>query len=102
MLGVTQLSQPGFSYQRHTIRSLVRHQHYDGRNNFHDIAMIELQEPVNCSDYIQPACLPDKRVRISALTQCYISGWGITDVKSESPKIRPPPQEQRGRAPAQW
>ena len=43
----------------------------------YDIALIELDEPVTFSKYIQPACLgeyePKEDVKV------FISGWGITE-----------------------
>ncbi|OXB51828.1 hypothetical protein ASZ78_013746, partial [Callipepla squamata] len=43
-----------------------------------DIALLELDGPVWCSDYIQLACVPDTSLRVAELTECYVSGWGVT------------------------
>uniref|UniRef100_A0A6J0SJM4 Acrosin n=1 Tax=Pogona vitticeps TaxID=103695 RepID=A0A6J0SJM4_9SAUR len=48
-----------------------------------DVALIEMDEPVFCTDYVQPACLPDDSVDVSALTYCYVSGWGTMDVPTQ-------------------
>uniref|UniRef100_A0A8D0E5X2 Acrosin n=1 Tax=Salvator merianae TaxID=96440 RepID=A0A8D0E5X2_SALMN len=76
VIGITQISQPGPDTQERSIKNLVQHEQYVQRTHYNDIALMELNEPVNCTDYIQPACLPDTNVVISALTHCYISGWG--------------------------
>ncbi|XP_015276412.1 PREDICTED: acrosin [Gekko japonicus] len=80
VIGATQLSQPGPEVQERTIKNLVEHQLYQSRRSFNDVALMELSAPVNCTDYVQPACLPDEDVDLSALTHCYVSGWGVTDV----------------------
>ncbi|XP_062990545.1 acrosin-like [Elgaria multicarinata webbii] len=80
VIGATQLSQQGPDAQERTIKNLVEHEHYNRHNHLNDIALMELSHPVNCSDYIQPACLPSKEVEVSSLTHCYVSGWGVTDL----------------------
>ncbi|XP_039189335.1 acrosin-like [Crotalus tigris] len=80
VFGAAQLSRPGPDVQERTIKNLVEHQQYRRSTHFNDVALMELSHPVNCSDYIQPACLPDMEVEISSLTRCYISGWGVTNV----------------------
>uniref|UniRef100_A0A8C5SC79 Acrosin n=1 Tax=Laticauda laticaudata TaxID=8630 RepID=A0A8C5SC79_LATLA len=86
VFGAAQLSRPGPDAQERTIKNLVEHQQYRSSTYFNDVALMELSHPINCSDYIQPACLPDMNVEISSLTHCYVSGWGVTDVSSESSK----------------
>ncbi|XP_061496239.1 acrosin-like [Rhineura floridana] len=80
VLGAAQLSQPSPDVQERTIKDLVVHPQYVQRINLNDIALMELSEPVNCTDYIQPACLPDVNLAVSSLTHCFVSGWGVTDV----------------------
>ncbi|XP_077196671.1 acrosin-like isoform X2 [Paroedura picta] len=80
IIGATQLSQPGDFVQERTIKNLVEHELYSRRRSLNDIALMELSAPVNCSDYIQPACLPDEDVDVSSLTHCYVSGWGVMDM----------------------
>ncbi|KAM6033126.1 LOW QUALITY PROTEIN: acrosin-like, partial [Theristicus caerulescens] len=46
-----------------------------------DIAL-ELDQPVQCSPYVQLACVPDASLRVSELTTCYVSGWGSTTARS--------------------
>ncbi|KAJ7329387.1 hypothetical protein JRQ81_015561 [Phrynocephalus forsythii] len=54
-----------------------------GGTILNDIALVELSEPVECSDYIQPACLPDSRASLANLRHCYISGWGNPSPKKD-------------------
>uniref|UniRef100_A0A8C5SG93 Peptidase S1 domain-containing protein n=1 Tax=Laticauda laticaudata TaxID=8630 RepID=A0A8C5SG93_LATLA len=63
---------------------VVQHENYQPRQQINDIALVELDDPVKCSDYIQPACLPDSSVDVSSMVHCYIAGWGYTREKGES------------------
>nr|XP_060632265.1 acrosin-like [Anolis sagrei ordinatus] len=80
VIGATQLSRPSPDIQERTIKNLVEHQHYQKHNHLNDIALLELSQPINCTDYVQLACLPDSNVEVQSLTHCYISGWGVTDI----------------------
>lgn len=84
--GTTQLSRLGPEAQVRRIRQLLSHQHYDSNTDRNDIALLELDHPVQCNDYIQLACVADTTVRVSELTSCYVSGWGSTSARSEFPK----------------
>ncbi|NXK57307.1 ACRO protein, partial [Chauna torquata] len=63
-------------------KRLVVHEYYTNISKGHDIALLELDHPVQCSHYIQLACVPDASLRVSKLTTCYISGWGATNARS--------------------
>ncbi|XP_078232942.1 acrosin, partial [Pogona vitticeps] len=82
VIGAAQLSQPGPDMQTRSIKTLVEHPQYQSRTQLNDVALMELSEPINCTDYIQLACLPEGDVDVSSLTHCYISGWGVTNVAS--------------------
>ncbi|NXB51885.1 ACRO protein, partial [Leucopsar rothschildi] len=60
------------------IKRLVRHENYKRSDITNDIALLELNEPVECSPYIQVACVADPTVRVSELLNCWIAGWGTT------------------------
>ena len=40
-------------------RSYYIHPEYNSISDEHDIAVLELDEPLTLTDYVQPACLPD-------------------------------------------
>jgi len=48
------------------------YQHPSPLNN--DIAVLELVRPIRFNKYVQPVCLPDRKVPVG--TECYITGWG--------------------------
>ncbi|NXP44455.1 ACRO protein, partial [Heliornis fulica] len=76
VIGATRLGQPGPKAHLRYIKRLIIHEHYSTVTDSNDIALLELDQPVQCSDYIQLACVPDASLSISKLTTCYVSGWG--------------------------
>ncbi|NXV08700.1 ACRO protein, partial [Cettia cetti] len=83
VMGATDLTQLGpETVVRHVQRLLV-HQHYVAATARNDIALLELDRPVECSDYIQLGCVPDASLRVLELKSCYIAGWNFA--KGELP-----------------
>uniref|UniRef100_A0A663E071 Acrosin n=2 Tax=Aquila chrysaetos chrysaetos TaxID=223781 RepID=A0A663E071_AQUCH len=82
VIGATQLTQLGPEAQVRNIKRLLVHERYSNISERNDIALLELDQPVQCSYYIQLACVPDASLRVSELTTCYISGWGSTTARS--------------------
>ncbi|NXC55231.1 ACRO protein, partial [Aleadryas rufinucha] len=78
VIGATQLTQPGPGAQVRQIKKLVRHENYKRRDMSNDIALLELNEPVQCSPYIQLACVADAilGVSVSQDLNCWVAGWG--------------------------
>ncbi|NXU88338.1 ACRO protein, partial [Xiphorhynchus elegans] len=64
------------------IKQLRLHQYYNNDNMRNDIALLELNEPVQCSPYIQLACVPDITLRVPELIHCFIAGWGHTTARA--------------------
>ncbi|KAM6230434.1 acrosin-like [Porphyrio hochstetteri] len=85
VIGATHLTQLGPEAQVRGIRRLIVHEHYNTITQKNDIALLELDQPVHCSDYIQLACVPDAWLKVSELTNCYVSGWGSTTANSAEP-----------------
>ncbi|XP_062990548.1 acrosin-like [Elgaria multicarinata webbii] len=78
VVGASKLSSLGPEVHVRYIKQVVLHEEYKPGIKLNDIALMELDQPVTCSKYIQPACLPDSTVQVSSLTYCYICGWGQT------------------------
>ncbi|NXH01160.1 ACRO protein, partial [Loxia leucoptera] len=68
VIGATDLSQPGPEAQLRHIQTLLVHQHYNPRTALNNIALLELDQPVECSDYIQLGCVSLAHPRVPA--QC--------------------------------
>ncbi|XP_055567953.1 acrosin-like [Falco cherrug] len=88
VLGVTQLTQLGPEAQVRNVRQLLVHQHYRNVTQRNDIALLELDQPVQCNSYVQLACVPDASLRVSELTACYVSGWGARNARGEQGSAR--------------
>ncbi|XP_042648213.1 acrosin-like [Tyto alba] len=82
VVGTTYLTQLGPESQVRGIRRLVAHQRYSSISQRNDIALLELDQPVQCGYYVQLACVPNAWLKVSELTDCYVSGWGSTHAKS--------------------
>ncbi|NWW75754.1 ACRO protein, partial [Climacteris rufus] len=78
VIGATQLTQPGPEAQVRRIKNLLRHENYKRLDLSYDIALLELDKPVQCNPYIQVACVADPMLRVSELQNCWIAGWGYT------------------------
>ena len=50
------------------------HPEYNSQSDAHDIAVLELDDALIFSDYVQPACLPTREP--IAKTTCEVAGWG--------------------------
>ncbi|NXG25692.1 ACRO protein, partial [Grallaria varia] len=78
VLGAADLTAPGPKAKLRHIRRLLVHQHYAPALASNNIALLELDEPLECSDYIQLACVPKSYLKVSELKSCYIAGWRTT------------------------
>ncbi|XP_039424584.1 acrosin-like [Corvus cornix cornix] len=83
LIGATQLTQPGPGAQMRSIKQVVMHQYYNHGDMSYDIALLELDHPVQCSPYIQLACVPDATLRVSELKNCWVAGWGATAARAQ-------------------
>lgn len=86
VVGANRLSQLGPEVEVRNIKRLLMHEYYRGIKSGHDIALLELDQPVQCSQYIQLACVPDASLKVMDLSDCYVSGWGSTEQRCEFPK----------------
>ncbi|XP_074854451.1 serine protease 27-like [Carettochelys insculpta] len=58
------------------IRHIINHPQYAGEASSGDIALVELERPIQYTDYILPICLPEASVRFPAGMKCWVTGWG--------------------------
>uniref|UniRef100_A0A8C5WUR9 Peptidase S1 domain-containing protein n=1 Tax=Laticauda laticaudata TaxID=8630 RepID=A0A8C5WUR9_LATLA len=83
------LSPTPLSIRNNLIIKLVDHKNYDKEKHLNNIALVELDKPVVCNDYVQPACLPEGDLVVDLLTHCYICGWGITVMEMQEGELCP-------------
>ncbi|XP_064597069.1 chymotrypsin-like elastase family member 2A [Liolophura sinensis] len=70
---------PGSLLQTRNIRRIVLHKNYRTLPVFSaDIALVELDRPLNLGENVQPVCLPREGVRVNESSVCYVSGLGNT------------------------
>ncbi|KFW80408.1 Acrosin, partial [Manacus vitellinus] len=67
------------------IKQVKMHELYDGRL-LNDIALVELEQPFECTPSIQLACLPGPTVTLSPLN-CYIAGFGRTEGRTSKGSV---------------
>ncbi|NXP01803.1 ACRO protein, partial [Certhia brachydactyla] len=85
VVGATDLSHPGPDAKTRHIQKVLKHQNYDAHSESNNIALLELDQPVECSDYIQLACVPDSSLAVPELKTCYIAGWRATPESGQCP-----------------
>ncbi|KAM6338529.1 acrosin-like [Podargus strigoides] len=85
VIGATQLTGLGPEAQVRTVRQLRLHERYVSATQMNDMALLELDQPVQCSPYVQLTCVPDASLRVSQLGACYVSGWGSTAARAGGP-----------------
>ncbi|XP_061869218.1 acrosin-like, partial [Colius striatus] len=87
VVGANQLTLTGPEVQvRYTTRALL-HQSYFNVTDY-DIALLELDRPVECNQYVQVACVPHPAdVVVSQLRDCYIAGWGHTTARTHGSDV---------------
>uniref|UniRef100_A0A8C0FWX4 Peptidase S1 domain-containing protein n=1 Tax=Bubo bubo TaxID=30461 RepID=A0A8C0FWX4_BUBBB len=90
VVGATRLTQLGPEAQVRNIKRLLVHEDYSSTSQRNDIALLELDQPVQCSNSIQLACVPNASLEVSELTTCYISGWGSTMARGEATPVQRP------------
>ncbi|KAM6432616.1 acrosin-like [Rhynochetos jubatus] len=93
VIGATRLSRLGPEAHVRYVKQLVVHKHYSTITESNDIALLELDQPVQCGPSVQLACVPDASLRVPRLTTCYVSGWGAATARCEFPKRTRVPRE---------
>ncbi|XP_069838453.1 serine protease 27-like isoform X2 [Dendropsophus ebraccatus] len=84
-LGVHQLSdlqKPGVVVRG--VKQIVVHPDF-GKGSGHDIALVELETPVNFASSILPVSLPSDSVPLPVGTLCWATGWGLVQTEEQLP-----------------
>ncbi|KAI1229545.1 hypothetical protein IHE44_0013493 [Lamprotornis superbus] len=68
VLGAWDLSDPGPEAQVRQVRQVWEHGELD-------VALLQLEPPLECSDFVQLGCVSEAGPR-AGLEPCYIGGWG--------------------------
>lgn len=63
------------------VKRVILHQGYDDNKSFvHDIALLQLSEPIVFNELVQPAPLPDYLEFVASGVEAELVGWGFNDV----------------------
>ncbi|NWW41940.1 ACRO protein, partial [Panurus biarmicus] len=84
MIEATQLTQSGPGAQKRHVKQVLMHPYYNPDDMSYDIALLELDHPVQCSPFIQLACVPDATLTLSELQNCWVAGWGSTAPRAQN------------------
>merc|ERR1719209_292851 len=94
VVGHQNLLKFGSKTKRHEVEKVIIHPKWTGPtydNQWsNDIALVEVKDPIEFNEFVQPACLPDDVAQNPASllslyapgTPALISGWGKIDAKS--------------------
>ncbi|XP_014746256.1 PREDICTED: acrosin-like [Sturnus vulgaris] len=86
VIGATDLAEPGPEAELRHIQTLLLNQNYNPATATNNIALVELEQPVECSDYIQLGCVPDSSLAVPELKTCYMAGWRATPDSGQCPR----------------
>lgn len=62
--------------ERRALKKIISHPDYNTMTFDYDIALLELNEPLQFSNTIQPICLPSSSHVFPAGMSCWVTGWG--------------------------
>ncbi|XP_078508711.1 serine protease 27-like [Lissotriton helveticus] len=86
VLGTLQLSGSNPHAVISKVKTIRQHPNYDFQSRSPgDLALVELQTPVNFTDYIMPVCLPDSPVHFPTGMVCWVTGWGYISSQEALP-----------------
>ncbi|XP_032621059.1 serine protease 27-like [Chelonoidis abingdonii] len=76
VLGAHQLLKPGPNACACPVQRIITNPRYAGQTTSGDIALVQLGQRLNFTDYILPICLPDASVHFPPGKVCWVTGWG--------------------------
>uniref|UniRef100_A0A8C5WEZ7 Peptidase S1 domain-containing protein n=1 Tax=Leptobrachium leishanense TaxID=445787 RepID=A0A8C5WEZ7_9ANUR len=63
-----------YLYWHVSLKRIIYHPQYTSTGDRGNIALVELMNPVNFTDYIQPICLPSESVTFPSGLECWVTG----------------------------
>ncbi|XP_061447636.1 serine protease 27-like [Rhineura floridana] len=76
VLGAHNVSYPGPEAVSVLVKHIIVHSHFSGYRDGNDIALMELDAPVNFTRNILPACIPGPSISFLPRLGCWVTGWG--------------------------
>ena len=67
-------------YQTRVVSEVIKHPKYRRGAKFNnDIAILRLEAPFDETEFVKPACLPDRSFKTDPGRHVLVSGWGLTE-----------------------
>ena len=66
---------------------MINHENYDSSTYNNDIALVKLNEKIEYTKYIRPACIVESGDSLADGAEVVISGWGTTQSGGSQPNI---------------
>ncbi|KAJ7382093.1 hypothetical protein OS493_037062 [Desmophyllum pertusum] len=60
------------------LKQLFKHERFNMEKLRNDVALLQLERPIQSSSKVNTVCLPSSGSRVQPGTQCFITGWGRT------------------------
>ena len=79
VLGEHHLKQPNVKRQISSINKIIIHPQFNPVTMHNDMALVQLSEPAEWNDLVQPVCLPDADENQFTGVQATVVGWGTTE-----------------------
>uniref|UniRef100_A0A8B9D187 Ovochymase-1 n=1 Tax=Anser cygnoides TaxID=8845 RepID=A0A8B9D187_ANSCY len=70
------------------VKTIVVHPHFDVVNYDSDIALVQLDIPLEYNTAVRPVCLPNSTETLSSSSLCTASGWGIIEEGGRSKRLQ--------------
>ncbi|MEN2499408.1 MAG: Serine protease [Marteilia pararefringens] len=88
-IGEHRLDQKDRSEREYGVASVHMHPQYDRKSVRYDIALMKLDDKVKFDANISPVCLAEAETDLPLPgTKCFVTGWGMTEMQSQSNKLR--------------
>ncbi|MEN2497537.1 MAG: hypothetical protein MHMPM18_001910 [Marteilia pararefringens] len=88
-IGEYRLNKKDRSEREYGVAAVHLHPQFYDKSFRYDIALVKLDDRVKFGANISPVCLPEAETDLPLPgTKCFVTGWGITETKSVSNKLR--------------
>ncbi|XP_051790796.1 serine protease 27-like [Erpetoichthys calabaricus] len=71
------------------LKNIFIHPNYTNYVTGNDVALLQLQQPVNYTNVIRPVCLPRKSDVFTPKDDCWVTGWGAISIGALLPNTGP-------------
>ncbi|NXR14442.1 OVCH2 protein, partial [Semnornis frantzii] len=72
--------------QKRSVKQYIIHPSFNQSTLDSDIALLQLDEPLEFNHYVRPVCLPAKEEAAQPSTVCVVTGWGASEEDREKGK----------------